>query len=87
MRCTNSLFASLYPVATKFAGKLPLQKSIGIRICCVRSKIISERDMLVIFETAQRVHIQVMLYCGSVRPEGLPSADAQIAPVLVSQVG
>ena len=75
------------PVATKFAGKLPFQKSKGIRLCWVCSKVIPERDMLVVFETAQRADIQVMLYIDTVRSEGLPPADAQIASVLVSQVG
>jgi len=89
MRCTNSLFASLYPSRSlpNLLASCRFKKSIGIRICCVCSKVIPERDMPVIFKTAQRAHIEVMLYIGTVRPEGLPPADAQIASVLVSQVG
>src|SRR5215469_10982262 len=74
------------PVTTKFAGKLPLQQSIGIRVRCVRSKIIPKRDVPVVFPTARWAYIQVMLNSGSVRPEGLTSADTQIAFVLISQL-
>ena len=54
------------PPGTKFAGKLPLQKSISTRVCYVCPKVIAERDMPVVFATARRAHIQVMLNIGSV---------------------
>jgi len=83
---TRSSPGYILPVTTKFAGKLPLQQSIGIRVRCVRSKIIPKRDVPVVFPTARWAYIQVMLNSGSVRPEGLTSADTQIAFVLISQL-
>ena len=74
-------------VITKSDGKLPLKKSIGIRIRGVRPKMIPERDMALVFSAVWRAYIQVMVNSVGLRTEGFTSPDTQIASVLISQPG
>lgn len=73
-------------VITKSDGKLPLKKSIGIRIRGVRPKMIPERDMALVFSAVWRAYIQVMVNSVGLCSEGFTSAYTQIASVLVSHV-
>lgn len=75
------------PVTTKFAGKLSLQTSIGIRVRYVCPKVVPEGDMPGVFACARQAYIQVMLEIGSVCSERFTSADTQITSVLISHLG